>query len=143
MSVLGEIIARGWDNFTARRTGVFSLRFLIQPALASILAIRAGIQDAHASRPAYLWAVLTRSDHRAALLKAALKDLRTPLLIAAALDAIYQTLANKAIYLFEMLFTVIMLALVPYVLVRGPVNRLVRALRRAGRPGHSTGSRNT
>ncbi len=126
MELLAEMIARGWDNFTARPTGSLNLRFFIQPALAAFLGIRAGLKDARAGRTPYLWATVTGHGRRWALLKDALKDLRTPLLIAALLDAIYQSITHEAIYLFELLFTIMLLAFVPYTIVRGIVNRLAR-----------------
>src|SRR5260370_20300514 len=46
MSVLLEMIGRGWDNFLARPNGSLSLRFFVQPTMAALLALRAGIQDA-------------------------------------------------------------------------------------------------
>ena len=45
MSILLGMIARGWENFLARPSGSLSLRFYIQPTMASLLALRAGIQD--------------------------------------------------------------------------------------------------
>src|SRR5947209_12415968 len=35
----------GWANFLARPSGSLSLRFYIQPTMASLLALRAGIQE--------------------------------------------------------------------------------------------------
>jgi hypothetical protein len=131
MELLTEMLARGWENFTARPSGALNLRFLIQPALAIMLAVRAGLKDARAGSPAYLWAVFTSPGHRWAFLKNGLKDLRIPFLVAATLDAIYQTMTHKAIYLFEMLFTVALLALIPYIFARGPTNRIARLLMRA------------
>ena len=46
MSVLLEMIGRGWENFLARPNGSLSLRFYVQPTMASLLALRAGIEDA-------------------------------------------------------------------------------------------------
>ena len=45
MSTLLEMIGRGWANFLARPNGSLSLRFYIQPTMASLLALRAGIED--------------------------------------------------------------------------------------------------
>lgn len=126
MELLAEMIARGWENFTARPTGSLNLRFLIQPALAMFLGIRAGLIDAQAGRRPYLWAAVTCHGHRWELLKDALKGLRMPLLVAALLDSIYQTVTHEAIYLLELLFTVLLLALVPYSVVRGLANRFAR-----------------
>ena len=68
MSVLLEMIGRGWGNFLARPNGSLSLRFYVQPTMASLLALRAGIQDARQGRQGYLWAILTRPERRLQLL---------------------------------------------------------------------------
>jgi hypothetical protein len=58
MSILLGMIARGWENFLARPNGSLGLRFYVQPTMASLLALRAGIQDARQGRQGYLWAIL-------------------------------------------------------------------------------------
>src|SRR5438874_10965612 len=128
MSVITEMIARGWENFLARPTGSLNLRFILQPTIASILALRAGIKDAREKRPVYLWAAVTNPEHRWQLLHGGWKDMRTPFLVAAILDAIYQLIIHKFIYPLELLFTATLLALVPYFILRGPVNRIARPL---------------
>ena len=61
MSALLEMVGRGWDNFLARPNGSLSLRFYVQPTMAGLLALRAGIQDARQGRQGYLWAMLIRA----------------------------------------------------------------------------------
>jgi hypothetical protein len=39
-----EILKRVWDNLIARATGPMNFRLMIQPAVASFLAIRAGLK---------------------------------------------------------------------------------------------------
>ena len=53
------------------------------------------------------------------------KDICTPFLVSAVLDAIYQLITHRFIYPLELLFTATLLALVPYLILRGPVNRIV------------------
>jgi hypothetical protein len=134
MSLITEVIERGWENFTARPSGPLSFRFIIQPLLASIIAIRAGLSDAREGRPPYLWRALTDKAYRGELLRGGWKDMRTPILVSASLDAVYQVIVHRGIYLLELLFTATLLALLPYVILRGPVNRLAR---RFLRPGHA------
>jgi len=139
--MITEAAARGWENFTARPEGPLNFRFIIQPTLASIIAIRAGLKDAKARKPAYLWTALTSSVDRAALLHRGWKDMRVPFLVAAVLDAIYQIIIHRWIYPLELLFTATLLALVPYVILRGPVNRVARRFLRndgAARVGNSS-----
>ena len=133
MSVLLEMIGRGWDNFLARPNGSLSLRFYVQPTMASLLALRAGIQDAREGRRGYLWAVLTRSERRVQLLHDGWRGARTPFLLAIVLDLVYQLITARFVYPLELLFTATLLALVPYALLRGPFNRLARMFLPAAR----------
>jgi hypothetical protein len=129
-------IARGWDNFVARTEGPLNLRFFIQPTIAIIMAVRAGLRDAKVGHPAYLSETLRNPANRGALLHGGWKDMRTTFLISVTLDAIYQVIVHQGIYFLEMLFTATLLALVPYLILRGPVNRLVRLFSRSNRgPG--------
>ena len=126
MSTLLEMIGRGWANFLARPSGSVSLRFYIQPTMASLLALRAGIEDARQGRQGYLWAILTRPERRLELLHEGWRGAMTPFLLAIALDCIYQLITVRFVYPLELLFTATLLALVPYALLRGPFNRLAR-----------------
>ena len=71
---MNEILARLWQNLYARVTGPMNLRLIIQPAVATILAIRAGLRDAHQDRPAFFWAVLWSPTDRRELLRQGWKD---------------------------------------------------------------------
>jgi hypothetical protein len=126
MSTVFDMIQRGWDNFLARPYGSFSFRFIVQPAMAALLALRAGIADAREGKRGYLWAVLSNPTRRLQLLHEGWRGARTPFLVAIALDSIYQITEFGFIYPLELLFTATLLALVPYALLRGPFNRLAR-----------------
>jgi len=92
VSVVLDMIARGWDNFLARPSGSFGFRFLIQPTMAALLALRAGVQDAREGRPGYLWALLSNPERRRQLLHEAGGGPAPPFLIAIVLDCVYQLL---------------------------------------------------
>jgi len=124
--MLTDMIARGWENFTERPSGPMNLRFILQPALASLLAIRAGWKDARASRPAFLWEAFTNSAARSELLRSGWKDMGKAFVMAAILDAVYQVIVHRRISVVGMLFTATLLALVPYAVLRGPANRVAR-----------------
>ena len=134
MSTLLEMIGRGWANFLARPNGSLSLRFYIQPTMAGLLALRAGIQDARQGRQGYLWAMLARPERRLQLLHEGWRGAMTPFLLAIALDCIYQIMTVQFVYPLELLFTATLLVLVPYALLRGPFNRLARAFSPIARP---------
>ena len=126
MSMIPDMIVRGWENFLARPSGNLNLRFILQPAVASVLALRAGVKDARQGRPAYLWAAITSAQYRWQLIHGGWKDMRTPFLVAALLDAIYQVITHEGIFLLELIFTATVLALVPYFILRGPLNLVAR-----------------
>jgi hypothetical protein len=54
------------------------------------------------------------------------KDIGKLFVIALILDAIYQLIVHRGAYVGEMLITATILAIVPYILIRGPVNRIAR-----------------
>jgi hypothetical protein len=135
MSIVFDMISRGWENFLARPSGSFGFRFILQPTMAGLLALRAGIQDAREGRRGYLWALITNSERRKQLLREGWRGARTPFLIAIVLDCIYQLVTERFIYPLELLFTATLLALVPYAVLRGPFNRVARIFLPAGRAG--------
>jgi hypothetical protein len=60
--------------------------------------------------------------------------------VAIVLDCIYQLVTVQFIYPLELLFTATLLALIPYILLRGPFNRIARLfLPPAGAPPTENG----
>lgn len=104
-------------------------RFVLQPTVAAFLAIRAGLRDARDARPAFLWSLLTQTGSRPGLLRGGLRDIGSVLILALSLDVIYQLIVLRGVYLLELVFTASVLAIVPYVLLRGPVNRMAKLAR--------------
>jgi hypothetical protein len=132
--VMDDVLARIWDNLGGRIGGPLSFRLLLQPVMAAFLAIRAGLKDARIGQPAYFWAILTGVEHRRALLHEGWKDVMKVFLLAVVLDVAYQVLVFRWVYPIEILIVAFLLACLPYLLIRGPVNRIAAALRRQGRP---------
>ncbi len=133
---MNDIFARVWENLTGRLTGPMNFRLIIQPTVAMILAIRAGLRDARQNRPAFLWAVLWNPAYRHELLRQGWKDVGKVLLLATLLDLIYQLIVHRGVYVLELLITAVSLAVIPYVLFRGPISRIaimVFAARPAGK----------
>ena len=126
---MDELITRVLENLGARVAGPMSFRLILQPTVAAILAIRAGMQDARAGRPAYFWALLTDSVHRHDLLRDGWKSITKVFLAATALDAVYQIIVLRWVFPGEALLVAFILACVPYLLIRGPINRLMRSPR--------------
>ena len=137
-----DAFARFWQELLARPSGPLALRFVLQPSVAAFLAIRDGRADAKTGRPAYFWAVISDPEHRHQLLRSGWHSLAKLLCMALALDLIYQAIALHAFRPLEALAIAFILGVLPYLLLRGPINRISRALHRrqrhqpAGRPRH-------
>ena len=111
-----------------------TFRLILQPAIAALLALRGGLKDARDGRPAYFWTVLVDPSQRTELLREGWKAIAKVFCMAMIIDAIYQWIVQRLIYPGELLIVAILLAVVPYLLIRGPVNRSARRWRRrAGR----------
>ncbi len=110
----------------ARLDGPLHFRFIMQPLMAAILATIDGVKDGKAGRPAYLWDILSTAPDRKALLREGWKRISRVFLLAVVLDVIYQLIEFHWIYPGETLIVAIVLAIIPYFLLRGPINRFVK-----------------
>jgi len=124
---MDDVLARIWEHLGGRIGGPLSFRLILQPVVATVLAIRAGLQDAKTGRPAYFWTILTDADSRRGLLREGWKAVAKVFVLAVIIDAVYQVIVVRWIYPFESLLVAFLLACVPYLLVRGPVNRIAAA----------------
>ncbi len=121
-----HMVARILDNVVLRVTGPMKFRLVLQPAMALFFAIRDGLKDAREGRPAYFWAVLTEPTDRKARLKSGWKSVGKVFILAFVLDVVYQIIVQRRVYPGEAAIVAIVLAIVPYILLRGPVNRIAR-----------------
>src|SRR5687767_6900980 len=96
-----EWLARFIENLTGRLTGPLHFRFLMQPAMAAILAIRSGIQDARESRPPYFWAMFTEPANASKLLREGWQAVTHIFIIAVAMDVVYQLVILRWVYILE------------------------------------------
>src|SRR5262245_57217210 len=81
---------RLWHDICERPGGSLALRFVLQPAMSSLLAFRDGIKDARTGRPPYSWTLLSDPDERRARLREGAAATGKIILIAVILDCIYQ-----------------------------------------------------
>jgi hypothetical protein len=130
---MDDVLSRFWADLLGRVTGPMSFRLILQPAVATFLAIRAGMQDARAGRPLYGLSIATDAGHRVEFLKMGWKDVAKVYTLAVVLDVVYQFIVFRWVYPIESLVVAFVLAFVPYLLIRGPVNRVMRS--RAPREG--------
>ena len=100
------------------------------PTVVTILAIRAHLRDVREGRPTVLWSFFRSSTERRRLLRSGLKDIGKVFIVACVLDTTYQILVLPSFHPGEVLVVAVMCAIVPYLLVRGPVTRIARLLYR-------------
>ena len=132
MSEIQEILTRFWDQLIAQPGGPLAFRLILQPIMATILAILDGLKDARAGRPLYTSAILTDPTQRAGYLREGLKRVSRVIVFALVMDAIYQFVVLRWFYPGEALVTAFVLAVLPYLLICGPAARVARRLNRRG-----------
>ena len=126
-----DVLVRFVTNLIGRLHGPMTFRFLFQPGMAAFLAIRAGLHDARDGRPAYGWALFgAATERRRQLLREGWKAVASVFVVATLVDVVYQLIMFGWVYPGEAVAVAAMLAFVPYVALRGPVNRLAAGPRR-------------
>ena len=124
-----EFLSHGWTDLLARPRGPYGLRFVLQPLMAALLALRDGIGDARTGRSPYFWMVLHDKGRRRERFAEALKATARIGALAILIDAAYQLRVLGTFFPDEALIVALLLALFPYLLLRGPVDRIARRWR--------------
>jgi hypothetical protein len=123
---VGNFFGRIWEDLAGRVTGPLHFRLILQPTMATIFAIRDGIRDARNGEPAYFWSLFTEPSRRSDRIRTGWKAVCRVFALAIAMDVIYQILAIHRVYPGEVLLVAVGLAILPYLLLRGPINRVIR-----------------
>lgn len=143
MDAIQEMLSHKIAQLIGRASGPLNFRLVIMPTVVTILAIRAGLRDARQGEPAFLWSILTKPTLRRRLLRSALKDIGRIIIMALVLDTTYQLMVLRGFYLGQALIVAVACAIVPYILIRGPVTRLTRGLyRKQTAPANGSGDKN-
>jgi hypothetical protein len=123
---MDHTIARIVENLVVRVTGPMKFRIALQPAMATLFAIRDGLRDARECKAPYFWGLFTNKGEREAMVKSGWKSVGKVFVIAIVIDVVYQIIAHRWVYPGEAVLVAVILAIVPYLLIRGPVNRIAR-----------------
>lgn len=121
-----ETLTRFVENLIGRIYGPMTFRLILQPIMATIYAFRDGRRDAREGKPPYFWALFTDPGHRRDMVREGWKSVGKVFILAILIDAVYQYITVRWFYPVEALVLAIILAIVPYLLIRGSVNRLFR-----------------
>src|SRR5271169_192199 len=121
-----EVRHRVWIDLLARPDQLFRFRFILQPAMAAIAAWHDGNEDVRLGRSPYIVTLLTSPSKRVGRLEEGVIATARVRLLGLVMDTIYQLIVLKIFYPAEAVIVAIMLAFVPYLLLRGPFYRFVR-----------------
>jgi hypothetical protein len=121
-----EMLTRFWENLMSRVGGPMTFRLILQPIMAAIFAVRSGLKDTKEGKPAYFWALFTDSVNRRDMLRDGWKSVGKVFFFAIIIDLVYQWIVLRWFYPGEALLVAAILAFIPYLVIRGPVNRIAR-----------------
>ena len=133
---MSELLSRLWTDLITRPEGPFGFRLLLQPMVAALLAVRDGVVDARGGRSPYFWTLLHDPGRRRERLREGARATLRVVLIGVVIDAVYQFKVHGTVYPGEALGIALLLGFVPYLLIRGPIDRIVRR-RRGGNHGEA------
>jgi hypothetical protein len=121
-----DLLSRIIEDLVGRVSGPMKFRLILQPVMAAIFAIRSGLKDAREDNPPYFWAMFTNSNSRLDMIRDGWKSVGRVFIFGIIMDAIYQFIVFRWFYPGEAILVAAILALVPYLLIRGPVNRIAK-----------------
>ena len=123
---MDNAVTQAWNEIAARPEGPLALRFYLQPAMATLFALRDGLRDARSGRPAYFWALFTDPTNRKELMRHGWRSIGKIFILATVLDLVYQVIVLHGLRPLQTMLVATSLAMAPYLLLRGPVNRAAR-----------------
>ena len=121
-----DLFSRIVKDLVGRVSGPMTFRLILQPVMAAFFAIRSGLKDAKQNKPPYFWALFTDPEHRRDMMRDGWKSVGRVFILGIIMDAIYQFIVFRCFYPVEAILLAAILALVPYLLIRGPVNRIAK-----------------
>ena len=121
---MDELLSRISGDLIGRLTGPLTLRIYLQPTMATIFAIRDALRDVRTRRHPYFWSLINLPQERPALIRDGWQSIGKVFILALLLDAFYQWKVFRWFYPFEAVDVALILAVIPYVVVRGLAYRL-------------------
>ena len=120
-----EFLTRIFENTVNRFSGPMYLRVYLQPTMASVLGVISGIRDAKRGWSPYFRTLVKDPEHRPEMIRDGWQSVGKVFVLAMLLDAVYQFVVQRWVYPFGVLVTGLVLAIIPYVIVRGLAGRSI------------------
>lgn len=114
------------DNLMDRVTGPLKFRLVLQPVMACAYAVIAGLRDAKNGEPPYFWGLVTNPANRTAMIRDGSKSVGKVFILALIMDIAYQLWVQRFVYPGEAVIVAFILAIIPYLVLRGLVTRVAR-----------------
>lgn len=115
-----------WDHISGRFGGPMTFRFFLQPIMGFIAALPDGIHDAKLGRSGFFWASWGHPDAKTGRLREGMISTARIMLLGLSMDVIYQLRVFDRFFPVEALVIAVLLALIPYFLFRGIIERVAR-----------------
>lgn len=122
---MDDMWTRVGEQLMARVSGPMHFRLFLQPGMAAVFAFISGLKDARTGQPPYFWSLISDPSHRKERLKDGWKSIGRVFILAVVLDAIYQGIVLHYFYVGEAIIVAIVLAVVPYIILRGLISAMV------------------
>ncbi|HEX7079392.1 MAG TPA: hypothetical protein VF329_00055 [Gammaproteobacteria bacterium] len=119
-----DVEQRIWRDLSERPGGPMTFRLILQPAMAALVAMRDGMEDARTGRSPYFWTLLVDRRERGPRLREGVIATSRIILLGLVMDVVYQLTVLDSFYPGEAVIVALLLAFVPYLLLRGPFARI-------------------
>lgn len=121
-----EVRERVFASIADRPGGPMTFRFILQPVMACVLAAIDGVRDARNGETPYFWSLLAGNAKRTDLIYDGVIATSRVILLGLGMDIAYQWIEFRSFHPGEAAIVAVLLAFIPYLLLRGPCARLAR-----------------
>lgn len=132
MSGLEDALQRDEYLLFIREHGPLAFRMILQPLVATVIAIRAGLRDVRSGRRPFAVLMATEPALRRTLLREIWGDIGRLYLLAVVIDLVFQVVVSRSVDVVQALAIAAILAFPAYLFVRGLTNRIARRRRTPG-----------
>jgi hypothetical protein len=122
-----DALARFWHDLIERPDGPMRFRFVLQPVMAAIVAIRDGLKDVRSGRSPYFATMVANRQERMGRLREGMNATARIIALGLVMDVIYQAVVFKTFFPNQALVVALVLAFLPYLIIRGVIVRILRS----------------